>query len=211
MVRRLHVGYYININTYMNNILTDEKAVIGAVAENCAWFRKERGLSLDALAKRSGLSKGMLVEIEQRRTNPSIATLCRMANALNIGLSELLYQDQAPRRITRHERASAKEFWSTAAGSRAMLIDAVRVKDVGAEIWRWALVPGEHFAGNAHPQGTYEFLYVLRGSLTVETAGESMKCPARESLRFLADAPHVYRNAAQVVCEFIMWIVEAVA
>jgi transcriptional regulator with XRE-family HTH domain len=191
--------------------VTDENSIIHAIAKNCAWFRKERGLTLDALAKRSGVSKGMLVEIEQGRTNPSIAILCRMANALNVALGELLYQEQVTERITRHKRASGKEFWNTAAGSRAALVDAVRVKDVGAEFWRWTLAAGEEFAGQAHPPGTYEFLYVLRGSLTVETGGETMKCSAHESLRFLADASHVYRNATDITCEFTMSVIEATA
>jgi transcriptional regulator with XRE-family HTH domain len=192
------------------NVTTDEKAVIDAVGRNCAWFRQERGFTLDALAKRSGVSKGMLVEIEQRRTNPSIATLCRLANALNVGLSELLYQESQSARVVHHPRGKGKKFWHTAAGSRGVILDAVRVRDVGAELWRWSLAPGEKFAGTAHPQGTHEFLYVLRGVLTLEIAGETVRCSAHESLRFLADAPHVYRNASNVVCKFVMAVIEPI-
>lgn len=184
--------------------------MIGAVAKNCAWFRKERGLTLDALAGRSGVSKGMLVEIEQQRTNPSIATLCRMANALNVGLAELLYQEEAPAKLTRHPRGEGRQFWNTPAGSRAVLVDAVRVRDVGGELWRWSLAPGEEYTGTAHPQGTQEFLYVLRGVLIVDATGEVAKCAAHESLRLLADAPHAYRNESKVACEFLMMIVEAI-
>ncbi len=184
--------------------------MIEAVAKNCAWFRKERGFTLDALARRSGVSKGMLVEIEQQRTNPSIATLCRMANALNVGLGELLYQEPASARVTRHSRGEGKQFWETPAGSRALLIDAVRVRDVGGELWRWSLIPGEEYIGTAHREGTHEFLYVLRGVLIVEAAGEIAKCAAHESLRLLADGPHVYRNESSVACEFVMMVVEAI-
>jgi transcriptional regulator with XRE-family HTH domain len=190
--------------------VTDEKAVIEAVARNCAWFRKERALTLDALARRSGVSKGMLVEIEQGRTNPSIAILCRMANALNVGLGELLHQEKVTAKMARHARGAGKEFWRTQAGSRAVLIDAVRVRDVGGEMWRWSLAPGEEYGGMAHAAGTYEFLYVLRGVLLVEIAGETSKCAAQESLRFLADAPHVYRNGSNAACDFAMFIAESI-
>ncbi len=194
----------------MNNISTDEKTVIEAVAKNCAWFRKGRALTLDALARRSGISKGMLVEIEQGRTNPSIAILCRMANALNVGLAELLHQESVTAKMARHARGAGKEFWRTAAGSRAVLIDAVRVRDVGSEMWRWSLAPGEEYGGVAHPDSTYEFLYVLRGALLVETGGQTSKCRARESLRIRADAPHIYRNGSNVACDFAMFIVEPI-
>ena len=90
------------------------------------------------------------------------------------------------------------------------MVDAVRVRDVGGELWRWSLAPGERYTGTAHPAGTHEFLYVLRGVLLVETAGEVAKCTAHESLRFLADEPHVYRNGSSIKCEFVMAVVEAI-
>jgi transcriptional regulator with XRE-family HTH domain len=188
----------------------DERAIIDSVGSNCAKFRRSRGLSLDALARVSGLSKGMLVQIEQRRTNPSIATLCRIANALNVGLAELLYEKAAASRVVRHASGSGKEFWKTPAGSAAILIDAARVLDVGGELWRWTLAPTESFAGASHPEGTQEFLYVIRGELTVEVAGEIAQCGASEALRVRADAPHAYRNAAAGACDFLMCVIEPI-
>jgi transcriptional regulator with XRE-family HTH domain len=189
----------------------DETAVINSVGANCAAFRKERGLSLEALARLSGLSKGMLVEIEQKRTNPSIATLCRIANALNIGLAEMLYEHPASARVVRHESGTGKPFWRTPAGSLALLIDAARVLDVGGELWHWTLAPSEAFDGARHPDGTQEFLYVLRGTLAVDVAGESVRCAAHESMRLRADAPHRYRNPESVRCEFAMCVVEPIS
>ena len=189
----------------------DEEAVIDSVGANCAWYRQERGLSLEALARLSGVSKGMLVEIEQRRTNPSIATLCRIANALNVGLSEILYEKPSPARVVRHSSTAGKEFWRTPSGSTAVLIDAARVLNVGGELWRWSLAPSETFAGASHPEGTQEFLHVLRGTLVVDVSGETARCVAHESLRVRADAPHSYRNPEGVVCEFVMCVVEPIS
>jgi transcriptional regulator with XRE-family HTH domain len=189
----------------------DERAVIASVGTNCAAFRRERELSLDALARLSGLSKGMLVEIEQRRTNPSIATLCRLANALNVGLAEILYEKPVLTRVVRHPIGAGKEFWRTAAGSSAVLIDAARVLNVGGELWHWALAAGESFEGTRHPEGTQEFLYILHGALTVDVAGETARCGPLESLRIRADSSHSYRNAGELVCRFIMCVFEPIA
>ncbi len=152
----------------------------------------------------------MLVEIEKKRTNPSIATLCRIANALNIGLAEMLYETPAPVRVVRHASNTSREFWRTPAGSAAVLIDAARVLNVGAELWRWTLAPNESFDGARHPEGTQEFLFVLRGALTVDVAGESARACAQESIRVRADAPHTYRNTEAVPCEFVMCVVEPI-
>jgi transcriptional regulator with XRE-family HTH domain len=188
----------------------DEEAVIDSVGANCAAYRQERGLSLEALARLSGVSKGMLVEIEQKRTNPSIATLCRIANALNVGLSEILYEKPAAAQVVRHASGAGKEFWRTAKGSSAVLIDAARILNVGGELWRWSLAPAETFEGAAHPEGTQEFLHVLRGTLAVDVAGETTQCVAHESLRVRADAPHSYSNPGGAVCEFVMCVIEPI-
>jgi transcriptional regulator with XRE-family HTH domain len=189
----------------------DADAVIQSVGTNCATYRAERGLSLDALAKLSGISKGMLVEIEQRRTNPSIATLCRMANALGVGLAELLNEKPAGAQVVRHGAGIGQEFWRTVGGSRAALIDASRVRDVGGELWRWTLAAGERFDAPPHPHGTHEFIFVQRGSLVVEVGGERTDCTARGALRIRTDMPHSYLNATKTPCDFLMFVMEPIS
>ena len=151
-----------------------EDEVLEAVSANCCRFRKARGLTYAALAKRSSISKGMLVEIEKGRANPSIAILCRLANALSVSLAELLAHDVQTTKLVKHKRGAGKVCWETKSGNRAVLIDAVRLADVGVEIWRWTLAPHEHFDGAAHGSGTCEYLCVLSGTLTVQVSGETM-------------------------------------
>src|ERR1700751_3079676 len=64
--------------------------------------RGSRGWTLDQLAERSGVSRRMLVSIEQGSANPSIATLLRISDALGIGLPALVNMDPSPGlRVTR--------------------------------------------------------------------------------------------------------------
>src|SRR5260370_22184822 len=64
--------------------------------------RGSRGWTLDQLAERSGVSRRMLVSIEQGSANPSIATLLRISDALGIGLPALVNMDRSSRlRVTR--------------------------------------------------------------------------------------------------------------
>src|SRR5258708_7248110 len=76
--------------------MDDIAAINSRVARNLRLVRGARDLTLDQLAKKSGVSKGMLVQIEQGRTNPSIATLCRVANALGVAVARFVEVGEAP-------------------------------------------------------------------------------------------------------------------
>jgi transcriptional regulator with XRE-family HTH domain len=87
--------------------MNDPRRVEAALAHNLREWRARRGWSLAELAARAGVSKGMLVQIEQSQTNPSIATLCKLANALGVALPRLVEVADEPviRRVTRAEVA----------------------------------------------------------------------------------------------------------
>ena len=71
-------------------------AVAAAVARNTRRLRTCRGWSLDQLASRSGVSKGMLVHLEGARTNPSLGTMCKIAETLGVSLAALVELHEAP-------------------------------------------------------------------------------------------------------------------
>jgi transcriptional regulator with XRE-family HTH domain len=54
--------------------------------------REERGLSMNVVAQRSGLSQSIVSLIERDLRNPTLDTLLRMAEAIGIDLGEILVQ-----------------------------------------------------------------------------------------------------------------------
>ena len=66
----------VNITTDNSN---DLSRINEAVSRRIKQFRREKKISLDELSRRAGVSKGMLVDIEGCRANPSIALLCKIA------------------------------------------------------------------------------------------------------------------------------------
>ena len=52
-------------------------------------IRKERKMTLDQLAKLTGMSKGHLSRIERKETEPTITSLARIALALNVDITKL--------------------------------------------------------------------------------------------------------------------------
>ena len=177
-----------------------------AVARNLVALRAQRGLSLDQLARAAGVSKGMLVQIEQARTNPSIATLCRVANALGISIARLVEATEAPTvRVVRWDEAP--ELWRGKRASAARLLFGSEGPEI-IEFWEWTIAPGDAHDGEAHPRGAYEILFCLEGTLTLEVGGRADTIAARDTLMFRADSPHCYSNRGKRPCRFTMVVVE---
>jgi transcriptional regulator with XRE-family HTH domain len=177
-----------------------------AVARNLVALRAQRGLSLDQLARQAGVSKGMLVQIEQARTNPSIATLCRIANALGISIARLVEAAEAPPvRVTRWDDAPV--LWRGRGASAAKLLFGAEGPEI-VEFWEWTIAPGDAHDGVAHPPGAYEILFCLEGTLTLEVGGRADAIKPRDTLMFRADRPHRYANRGKRSCRFAMVVVE---
>ncbi|WP_250474981.1 XRE family transcriptional regulator [Caballeronia sp. GAFFF1] len=186
--------------------MNDVDAINNIVARNLLSQRKARGLTLDQLAQASGVSRGMVVQIEQGRTNPSVATLCRLANALVVPISKLIEPD-AQGTAFKTRLSDASELWRGGKGGSGKLVTGFDDPSV-LEFWEWRLKPGESYDGIAHPFGTKELLVVSAGALTV-TAGSVQEIVAvREALVFSADVPHCYANCCKEDAVFQMVVVE---
>lgn len=188
----------------------DPEMLAAAVARNVHALRTRRGWTLDTLAGRSGVSKGMLVQIEQGRSNPSIGTLCRVANALGVAMPRLVeVAETPPVRIVR--AAEAPELWhGGGTGSVAKLLLGWDTPDL-TEVWDWRIAPGEGYDGEAHPPGAREMLYVLAGTLTLRLGASDSTLGPGDAVLFRADRPHRYENAGKRPVRFVMVAAEPVA
>jgi transcriptional regulator with XRE-family HTH domain len=186
--------------------MDDIAAINSRIAQNLNFTRTGRGLTFDQLARKSGVSKGMLVQIEQGRTNPSIATLCRVANALGVSVSRFVESSNEP--AARLIPASAAiELWQSHKGSSGKLLVGFDTPSL-MEVWDWDLVPGDCYEGVAHPAGTREVLYIQAGEITLSADGIQHKAAATDVLMFQADRPHRYANEGTARLRFLMVVSE---
>jgi transcriptional regulator with XRE-family HTH domain len=166
--------------------------ISGALARTVQQLRAERGWSLDQLAARSGVSKGVLVALEQARSNPNLTTLSRVSDAFGVPVTRLLDMPEEP-----HVRISgpdqARTLWRGPRGGTGTIIAATD-PPWAAELWHWALQPGESFGGDAHAPATREMAWVEEGTLTLAVAGRSYQVPSGHCARFSGGLPHGYRN-----------------
>jgi len=154
--------------------------------------RAERGWTLDEMAERSGVSRRMLVNIEQGSTNPSIATLLRISDALGVGLPILVDVDRpAALRVTRSGHAPV--LWHGPSGGSAMLVAGTEPPDV-VELWDWSLAPGETHQSEPHAAGTRELLLVLAGTVQLQVGQATQTLDSGDAATFHSDIPHSYTN-----------------
>jgi transcriptional regulator with XRE-family HTH domain len=169
--------------------------------------RASRGWTLDQLAERSGVSRRMLVSIEQGSANPSIATLLRLSDSLGLGLPALVQLDRSPElRVTR--AGSAPVLWRGKSGGRAVLVAGTQAPDV-TELWDWTLGPGERHPSEAHAAGTRELLLVLDGGVELTVGQHTEVLQTGDSASFAADLGHTYANASPAqVARFALTVFE---
>ena len=165
--------------------------------------RKQLGLSLETLARRSRVSRAMLSQIERGRSTPTIGVLWKIAHALEAPISALLHEDQEdnvwllPVASTRRLYSKDGRFCSRALfpfdNPRRVEFYELRLETQGEE------------AANPHPSGTLENLVVSRGEVEITIAGTRYGLTAGDAIQFLADVAHTYRNVGPM--EAVMYLV----
>ncbi|CAN7757374.1 helix-turn-helix domain-containing protein [Ensifer adhaerens] len=193
----------VNIST---EAVADVERVSATVSQNLKLFRRQNGLSLDELSRRSGVSKGMLVEIEKGSANPSIATLCRAATALGVSIADFVgVASSVPVRIVLPEDAST--LWRGPNGGSATLLVGTNGPDE-IELWRWSMSPGEVFESPGHSPGTLELLNVESGELTFRLEDNEQVVQAGSSVLARTESPHAYINRGEGELRFVMAVAE---
>lgn len=164
--------------------------------------RRRRGMSLTALAERSGLTKGFVSQVERGLASPSVGSLLRMCAVLELPLGELFAAGLEPLvRAAERSRVSfggkaVEEYQLTPADERRLLV------------LQSDIAPGGGSGDEAYAlQSDAEFVHVLAGTLEVEVAGGVHRLAAGDSLTFEAAAPHRWRNPSDVHPARVLWVI----
>ncbi|MBZ6388697.1 helix-turn-helix domain-containing protein [Pantoea piersonii] len=190
------------------NITTDAEAgrVNQAVSAHLKLYRRQHKMSLDELSRRSGVSKGMLVEIEACRANPSIALLCRLASAMGVSVADFVNVAGKPA-VHLIDAGDIHVLWKGEKGGNARLLAGTSGPDM-IELWKWVLYPGEAFESPGHPEGTCELLHVSDGTLTLVVSDTTYTISSGGAAVAETDAPHAYMNTGTDVTVFTMTVHE---
>jgi len=175
---------------------TDESLgpVLGA---NLRRLRLRRGLSLERLARASGVSRAMLSQIELGQSTPTINVLWKIARSINVSFSALLGEGASVGTAVILPRSRAKVLASRdgSFSSRALFpVDGPRT----VEFYELVILVGGIECADPHPPGTIENLVVARGAVAVTAQGKRHVLNEGDAIHFVADDEHEYRNVGTV-------------
>ncbi|MFO0651850.1 MAG: XRE family transcriptional regulator [Polyangiales bacterium] len=175
------------------------------VADNLRALRKQRDLSLDDLAARSGVSRASLSQIETSKTNPTIAILWKIAAGLGVPFASLLGEERVERvRVLR--RGDAQVLRSADGRLESRPLTPAGASPM-VECYELRLAARSTSQSDAHARGTCESLTVLTGSLKLHVGDQVAELSAGDSVYFEADVAHAYENPGRVESRYVNVII----
>lgn len=181
-----------------------EAASAGRFGARVREFRKERGMSLEALAGASGVSRGTLSSVERGQNNPSLLVSAKVAKALGVTFGRLLGIEEEARPVARIAGDRRLVFEDPETGYRRELLSPT-FEGKGVEFFR-AVLPEGSGSGEMPPyRGAVDkYLLVERGRLRVVIADEGHVLSEGDSFYFRADAAHRFENAGPGECAYLV-------
>jgi transcriptional regulator with XRE-family HTH domain len=172
----------------------DLTPIVGA---NLKRLRVKRGLSLERMAKASGVSRAMLGQIELGQSTPTINVVWKIARALDVSFSTLITQPSGTSTaLVLKDRAKLLTSRDGSFTSRALFpFDQPR----NVEFYELHLAARSTEEADPHPPGTTENLVVTTGSLELVVGRERHLLRTGDAILFDADVPHSYANPGSIV------------
>ena len=143
----------------------------GQLGKTIQRLRKAYNLSLSELAEQSGVAKSIISQIERNETNPTLATIWRLSQALDVSIERVLatqrrgalHREDDPRPTRRSSSPTTARCGSpSSAGSRP---------SSGCNGTTSPPIPAACSIPTAHQRGSVECLSVLEGEFEVEVGG----------------------------------------
>jgi transcriptional regulator with XRE-family HTH domain len=163
------------------------------VALNVRRIREERGLSQGELARRAGLSKQTLSNVEAGEGNPTTETLLAVAGGLEVSASWLLTESETPSFIQRADAA----IWEDAYNVQLRVLGQVYgAGDFRSSLMRLTRGPATSSPATLPqlPTGALSHVYVITGRVVVGSTRLPVEVARGDFVRFPVDVPHIYRS-----------------
>lgn len=170
-------------------------------------LRLANGLTLQELAERSGVSVGMLSQLERDRANPSLRVLSQVRDALGASMSALFADSEAP--------LSGDPGFVCRAGQRPLLDVGYLFQEIlavgspgGMQMTLLHLPPGADAGGHSLVVATEKGGLVLEGAFLLSVDGSEALLGPGDSFLFDGTLPHSFRNPENRPAK-VLWVMSA--
>lgn len=165
------------------------KAILNTLPSRLKEARKARGLSLDAVANLSGVSRSMVSQIERGESSPTIATLWNLTRALNVDFAGLLDQREPGDRVEVLRSADVPTIANRGQGCRIAILSPAEEAG-GHEVYDISFDPGGALKSQPHARGVMEQVTVLEGRVRVTSGAATADLSVGDTARYAADVAH---------------------
>lgn len=186
-----------------SHLETGAHVITGQLGKTIQRLRKAYNLSLSDLAEQSGVAKSIISQIERNETNPTLATVWRLSQALDMSVERVLASSDDAPFVEKLTRADTPILLSEDGLVRLSIIGWIKTVewlqyyDVHAE-------PAGELDSDGHQRGSIECLTVISGVLEVEVAGVTETVREGETVRYRCDRRHVIRNRSDAPAHAFM-------
>ena len=172
-------------------------ALSGQLGKTVQRLRKAYNLSLSELSGQSGVAKSIISQIERNETNPTLATIWRLSQALDVSIERVLQAAEDEPFLEKVSRGDTPILVSDDGKCRLAIVGWIKTVD-WLQWYEFTAAPGGALDSDAHQRGSVECLSVSEGELEVEVGGVIETVKMGETLRYRCDRPHVIRNRADL-------------
>ncbi|WP_137726420.1 helix-turn-helix domain-containing protein [Prescottella subtropica] len=154
--------------------------------------RRRAGLTLEALAERTGLTKSYLSKVERGISTPSIAAALGIARALDADVGQLFSDglDGETMTVERHDERLP------AADAGAAVYDAIAARMIGKAMQPFVVHPTTEDGTDFMEHPGEEFVFVTEGTVDVSLPDRVITLHRGDSLYFDANTPHRMRSTS---------------
>lgn len=176
------------------------------LGERVRELRRGRGLTLEELAERSGVSRAMISKLERGEKNPTLVVAAKLAEGFGVTLSQLVGMEER-REVVVVPRDKRMVMRDPETGFERQLLSP-SFGGLGVEFIR-NVVPEGSNSGEfpPHRRGVEEYIVVEKGRLTAVIEGEEILLERGDALYFEADVRHRFDNAGDGECSYYLVIV----
>lgn len=160
-------------------------------------LRKEKNLSISALAEKSDVSAGLISQIERDLIAPSVVSLHRIAQALDVEIN-YFFKSSAP--SYKLQRAGTQRILITNSGWDQHVILNGEWPDRPLDFICLTLKGGETYKRDCIAHNGEEFVYVISGELSFLIDDEELILKAGDSISFSSKHRHIYFNQGEEDC-----------
>jgi DNA-binding transcriptional MerR regulator/mannose-6-phosphate isomerase-like protein (cupin superfamily) len=170
----------------------------GSIGRRLRQLRTKRGLSLAEVAAAAGISVGFLSALERSQMTASIGTLRRLARYYRTNILDFFDPSESNTRLV---RPSKRKVLEAGPGVRMELL-AWGNTVMEPHLFRVAPHAG---SGESYAHEGEEFLFVMRGELLIELAGEEYHLKRGDSFYFESATPHHWKNPGRGET-WLLWV-----